>query len=272
MKDDVLNILRNEDKSLDVYDIQHKLNITDTNSLEELLKVLNELEDENIIYHTKKDRYMLIENSHLRKGIMRVNKKGFGFVELDGLADDIYIDQDNMNGAIHDDEVLVEITSKMNIDRLEGRVLKIIKRNVEQYIGEINFDENGLGHLKLDGDKIKLDIEINKEDSLNAVDGHKVVVELTKKISNYRFKGKVCKIIGHKHDPGVDILSIVYKYKFDVDFPEEVKEEVQNIPMEVLPEEKEGRKDLTGEEIFTIDGDDTRDIDDAISIEKMTML
>ena len=138
MKDDVLNILRNEDKSLDAYDIQHKLNITDTNSLEELLKVLNELEDENIIYHTKKDRYMLIENSHLRKGIMRVNKKGFGFVELDGLADDIYIDQDNMNGAIHDDEVLVEITSKMNIDRLEGRVLKIIKRTVEQYMKALN--------------------------------------------------------------------------------------------------------------------------------------
>ena len=269
MKDDILNILRNDDKSLDVYDIQNRLNIKDAESLGELLKVLNELEQENVIYHTKKDKYMLIENSHLRKGIMRVNKKGFGFVEVDGIADDIYIDQDNMNGAIHDDEVLVEITSKMNIDRLEGRVLKIIKRNVEQYIGEINFDNKGLGHLKLDGDKIKLDIEINKEDSLNAVDGHKVVVELTKKISNYRFKGKVCKIIGHKHDPGVDILSTVYKYKFDVDFPEEVKEEVQNIPMEVLPEEKEGRRDLTGEEIFTIDGDDTRDIDDAISIEKM---
>ena len=92
--------------------------------------------------------------------------------------------------------------------------IKIIKRNVEQYIGEINFDENGLGHLKLDGDKIKLDIEINKEDSLNAVDGNKVVVELTKKINNYKFKGKVCKILGHKHDPGVDILSVVYKLLF----------------------------------------------------------
>lgn len=269
MKDDIINILKNSGKPLDAIELKDLLNLSNDKDLEELLKVLLELEEDNTIYHTKKDKYMLIEDSHLKKGLLRVNKKGFGFVEVDNQDADIYIDQDNMNGAIDEDIVLVEITSKMNIDRLEGRILKVLKRQIEQYIGEINFDQSGLGHLKLDGDKINLDIEIHKEDSLNSVDGHKVVVELTEKLDKTRYKGKVTKILGHKHDPGVDILSLIYKYKFDVEFPEEVKEEVKSMKMEVTEEDKVGRTDLTKEMIFTIDGDDTRDIDDAISIEKL---
>ena len=269
MKDDIINILKNNDKPLDAIEIKDALNLTHEKDLEELLKALFELEEDTILYHTKKDKYMLIENSHLKKGLLRVNKKGFGFVEVSSSDEEIYIDQDNINGAIDDDIVLVEITSKMNIDRLEGRILKVIKRQIEQYIGEINFDQSGLGHLKLDGDKINLDIEIDKEDSLNSVDGHKVVVELGKQLDKSKYKGKVIKILGHKHDPGVDILSLIYKYKFDVEFPEEVQEEVKTMKMEVTEEEKIGRTDLTNEMIFTIDGDDTRDIDDAISIEKM---
>ena len=268
MKDDILNILKNSDKALDVYEIQNALGVNDASKTGEFLKDLHDLEDETVIYHTKKDKYMLIEDSHLRKGIMRANKKGFGFVEVDNLEEDIFVDALNMNGAIHDDVVLVEITSKMNIDRLEGRVLKIIERKVDQYIGEINFKGN-TGYITLDDKKINLEIEIDKEDSLNAVDGHKVIVELGKKLGNTKYKGVVTKIIGHKHDPGVDILSIIYKYKFDVEFPLEVQDEVSSMSMEVSPAEKEGRRDLTNEMIFTIDGDDTRDIDDAISIEKL---
>ena len=268
MKDDILNILKNSDKALDVYEIQNALGVNDASKTGEFLKDLHDLEDETVIYHTKKDKYMLIEDSHLRKGIMRANKKGFGFVEVDNLEEDIFVDALNMNGAIHDDVVLVEITSKMNIDRLEGRVLKIIERKVDQYIGEINFKGN-TGYITLDDKKINLEIEVDKEDSLNAVDGHKVIVELGKKLGNTKYKGVVTKIIGHKHDPGVDILSIIYKYKFDVEFPLEVQDEVSSMSMEVSPAEKEGRRDLTNEMIFTIDGDDTRDIDDAISIEKL---
>ena len=192
------------------------------------------------------------------------------FMNYSGIhSDDVYVAADNMNGAIHDDIVLVEITSKMTLDRLEGRVLKIIKRQVQRYIGEITFDEKGKGHIKLDDNKIKLNIEIPKDKALNAVDGHKVVVELVKKLNNnLKYEGKVLEIIGHKNDPGVDILSIIYKYNINTVFPDEVKEEVSNINMEVLPEELKGRRDLRDQVIFTIDGDDTKDIDDAISIEK----
>ena len=269
MRDDILNILKNSDRALDIYDLQDMLHINDVNQAKELSDELRKLEDEVIVYHSNKDKYMMLEKSHLRKGVMRTNKKGFGFVEIENMDDDVYVAADNMNGAIHDDIVLVEITSKMTLDRLEGRVLKIIKRQVQRYIGEITFDEKGKGHIKLDDNKVKLNIEIPKDKTLNAVDGHKVVVELVKKLNNnLKYEGKVLEIIGHKNDPGVDILSIIYKYNINTVFPDDVKEEVSNINMEVLPEELKGRRDLREQVIFTIDGDDTKDIDDAISIEK----
>lgn len=269
MRDDILNILKNSDRALDIYELQDMLHINDVNQAKELSDELRKLEDEVVVYHSNKNKYMMLEKSHLRKGVMRTNKKGFGFVEIENMDDDVYVAADNMNGAIHDDIVLVEITSKMTLDRLEGRVLKIIKRQVQRYIGEITFDEKGKGHIKLDDNKIKLNIEIPKDKALNAVDGHKVVVELVKKLNNnLKYEGKVLEIIGHKNDPGVDILSIIYKYNINTVFPDEVKEEVSNINMEVLPEELKGRRDLRDQVIFTIDGDDTKDIDDAISIEK----
>lgn len=269
MRDDILNILKNSDKALDIYELHDMLHINTVEGAKELSDELRKLTDEVVVYHSNKDKYMMLEKSHLRKGVMRTNKKGFGFVEVENMDDDIYVAQDNMNGAIHDDIVLVEITSKMNLDRLEGRILKVIKRQVQRYIGEITFDAKGKGHIKLDDNKIKLNIEIPKDKTLNAVDGHKVVVELVKKLNNnLKYEGKVVEIIGHKNDPGVDILSIIYKYNINTVFPDDVKEEVANINMEVLPEEYHGRRDLRDQMIFTIDGDDTKDIDDAISIEK----
>ncbi len=269
MKEKIINLLKTEQKALSIYDIQNKLSLTSLEEIKEMTDTLRVLEDDVIIYHTNKDRYMLLEDSHLKKGVIKVNKKGFGFVIVDDLKDDIYISEENMNGAIHDDTVLVEVTSKLNIERIEGRVLKIIKRKQDKYIGEY-YEKNKKGHLLLDDKKIKLNIEIPKEKSLNAVDGHKVVVKLNKKINNNtKYEGEVIEILGHKNDPGVDILSIVYKYNIPTTFPDEVKEQVKSIPMEVTEEEIRGRKDLREEMIFTIDGDDTKDIDDAVSIKKL---
>ncbi len=268
MREDIISVLTNSEKALDVFELQDALGIKSVEDTKALAEELEKLEDEVIIYHTNKDKYMLLENSHLRKGIMRANKKGFGFVEVDNLTEDVYVSSEDMNGAIHDDIVLVEITSKMTLDKLEGRVLKIIERRVQRYIGEITFDGD-IGHLKLDDSKINLDITIPRDKSLNAVDGHKVVVELAKKIDDNKYEGEVVDIIGHKNDPGVDILSIIYKYNINVDFPEEVKEEVKTIPMKVTDNDMPNRKDLRDMEIFTIDGDDTKDIDDAISIKKL---
>ena len=269
MREDIIRVLKSSDKALTIYELQDKLAIDTVEETTIFSEELRKLVDDVVVYHSNKDKYMMLENSHLRKGVMRANKKGFGFVEVEDLHDDVYVAQDNMNGAIHDDIVLVEITSKMTLDRLEGRILKVLKRQVERYIGEITFDAKGKGHLELDDKKVKLNIEIPKNKALNAVDGHKVVVELVKRLNNNtKYEGKVVEVIGHKNDPGVDILSIIYKYNINTVFPDDVKEEVKSINMEVLPEEMEGRRDLRDMEIFTIDGADTKDIDDAISIEK----
>ena len=269
MKDDIINVLKNCDRAVDIYELQDLLDIKTVDDTKLLGDNLRELEDEVVIYRSNKNKYMMLDKSHLRKGILRANKKGFGFVEVEGLDDDVYVASDNMNGAINDDIVLVEITSKMNLDRLEGRILRIVERRINRYIGLISFDKKGIGHIKLDDNKIKLDIEIPKDKTLNAVDGHKVVVELGKKIKDNKYNGEVVEIIGHINDPGVDILSIIYKYNINIDFPEDVKKEVSEMPMEVRDFELKGRRDLRDEMIFTIDGDDTKDIDDAISIEKL---
>ena len=271
MRDAILKVLVNSERALSVYELCDALNINTVEETKQLNEELRKLEEDATIYHSNKNKYLTLEKSHLRKGVMRTNKKGFGFVEVDGMDDDIFVAAENMNGAIHDDLVLVEITSKMNLDRLEGRILKIIKRQIVSYIGEINFDNKDVGHITLDDNKIKLKIEVPRNQAMNAVDGHKVVVVLTKKINNAgRYEGKVVNIIGHKNDPGVDILSIVYKYNINTEFPDDVKEEVKHLNSEVHPEEMEGRRDLREMEIFTIDGDDTKDIDDAISIQKFT--
>lgn len=267
MKDKIVGILKDSDKALTIYDLEDKLHLLDVDELQELQTCLSELEKDAVIYHSNKDKYMMLEDSHLKRGIMRANKKGFGFVDIDDSDVDVYISEEHMNGALHDDIVLVEITSKKGIDRLEGRVVKIINREKDTYVGEINF-EGDTGIVSLDDNKLKIKVQIPRDKSMNAVDGHKVVVRLGKRIDNSRFMGEVVEIIGHKNDPGIDILSIVKKYNIETDFPDDVKEQLKNIPSEVSEEECKNRRDLRNEMIFTIDGDDTKDIDDAVSIHR----
>ena len=267
MEDQIVAILKEAGKAMTIFELEEKLGTKGEVPLEELTKILYDLEQKALIYHTNKDKYMILEDSHLKKGIMHANKRGFGFVDIEGENQDIYISKENVNGALHGDFVLVEVTSKKNIDRQEGRILRVLKRSSNRFVGEISF-QNGVGIVKLDDDKILMDVVVQKENTMHAVDGHKVVVEIIKRISNQQSEGRVVDIIGHKNDPGVDILSIVYKYGIDTEFSEEVKEEVRKIPDTVLDEEYEGRRDLREEEIFTIDGDDTKDIDDAISLKE----
>lgn len=267
MKEKVLEVL-NQNDALSMEEIADFIGATSVTSLQELIKVLNELEKEYIVYHSNKDKYLLMEKSHLKKGILRANRKGFGFVEVEGEEDDIYISRDHMNGAIHGDEVLVELITKKGIDRKEGRILRIVKRELSTLVGEIYF-KNKKGYLIPDDKKVKVKIEIDPKDAVGVVDGHKVLVEMGSRITNDRYRGRVLKILGHKNDPGVDILSIVYKYKINPNFSDETIEQLKSIPDSVQEEETVGRHDLRDQVIFTIDGDDTKDIDDAISARRL---
>ena len=263
MKEKVLKVLGQEKRGFSVQEIFDRLGLEDTKDFTELLKSLNELEDTLQIYHTKHDNYMLFQNCHLKMGTLLVNKKGFGFVDVDG-DEDIYISENNMNHAIHKDRVIVEIISPKG-KPLEGKIIKIVDRKFQNMVGEFYYDKN-IPKVRLDDEKIKIEIEIEKEYTLGAMDGHKVLVKVTKKLKDNQYKGQVLKILGHKNDPGVDILSIAYAHEINDIFSDEVMAEVDQIPNEVLKGEYEGRKDLRDEEIFTIDGADTKDIDDAISI------
>ncbi len=264
MKDSILEILKNSDKALSVYEIEDKLGINDVDGMKALLKDLNDLEDNLSIYRTNKNNYMLFNNSHLKVGKMIGNKKGYGFVDIEG-DEDVFVAAVNMNGAIHGDQVIVEITSKKGLD-LEGRIVKIVDRKFKQMVGEFYYD-HGVPKVKLDEEKVHIDIVIDKDKTLGAMDGHKVLVKICQKLNGNTYRGQVMRILGHKNDPGVDILSIVGKYGINDVFSDEVMAEVDKLPNEVSLEEMNGRRDLRDVEIFTIDGDDTKDIDDAISIE-----
>ena len=266
MKNLIIDILKNNDKALTANEICELLGYNDVDHLKEVLQVLNELESEYTVYHTNKDKYMLFANSHLKIGKLLSTSKDFAFVDIDG-DEDVFVHSSNLNGAIHSDKVIVEITSKAGL-KLEGRIVKVVDRSLDNVVGEIVIVD-GKTHLKLDEKKFKIDVVI-KEDKLNgAQEGHKVLAKVTNRIDKTTYKGEVLKIIGHKNDPGVDILSIVYKYGINDTFSDKVLEELKSIPDSVLEEEKTGRRDLTDHMIFTIDGDDTKDIDDAIEVEKL---
>lgn len=268
MKDRILNILEDSDKALSIDELDSALNLNTIEETREFSDALRELEDSYEIYRSNKNRYMLLENSNLRKGILRMNKKGFGFVEVSGEEEDIFVAPDNINKALNNDTVIVEILNKNSGEKREGRIVKTLERDLSTIVGEIYFKKDK-GYIIPDDKKLDIQLEIDRDKSHGAVDGHKVAVKILRNITRNRYKGEVVRIIGHKNDPGVDILSIVCKYEINDTFPEEVIEELDSIPEEVREQDKKGRKDLTDVTIFTIDGDDTKDIDDAISIEKL---
>lgn len=263
MRDEILEYLSKDEKAKTLIDINDFLHFKSSDDLEKLQKELDILIKEGIVHQTKKDKYLLMKYcKSLRTGKLEIAKNGYGFLIQD--TEDIFVSKENLNGAINDDVVLVDIFTKNGKE--EGKVLKILDRKIKNVIGEIEF-KNNIPTIILD-DK-KLDIDIFLENNFaNLVDGHKVLVELTRQVGDKRFIGVVKKIIGHKNDPDIDILSIAYKYEIELEFSDESKKELESIPDHVLDSDKYGRIDLTNEIIFTIDGDDTKDIDDAISIKK----
>ena len=262
MKDDIIKVLDSIYEAKTVLEINDMLHLNTPEELKDLQDVLQELVDEYIVYNTKKDKYILLKNcTNLKIGKLSLNKKGFGFIIIPQ-EEDIYIDKDNINGAIDEDIVLCEIIDK-GIKR-EGRIIRIIKRELNNLVGTVIIKKDKF-YLDLDDDKKNVEIQLNNTN--NVVEGHKVYVKITKELTKNKYIGDVVAIIGHKDDPGVDILSIAYKYGIIPEFGEEVEKELEGIPNEVDKNELENRTNLTSKQIFTIDGADTKDIDDAISLE-----
>ena len=265
MKEQVLETLKKEYDAKTLLQINDLMGFETSEELKDLQDVLEELVKDYVVYKTKKDKYILLANCpSLKIGKYQANKKGFGFVLLNK-ENDLYISGENSNGAIDGDIVLAEVLNKGI--KPEGHIIKIIERNLHNLVGEIVSFKKGLG-LKLDDERLDLNIKLDKKSLQGCVVGHKVLVKLTKEIGRKKYLGEVIKILGHKDDPGTDILSIAYKYDIEPDFSEETKEELLSLPEEVSPADLIGRRNLTDKMIFTIDGAHTKDIDDAISLEK----
>lgn len=265
MKEQILALMDNVHEAKEAIEINDMLGLRTVEEYKELQKCLDELVDSYVMFYTKKEKYILLKNCpSLKIGKLSLNKKGFGFVLLDK-EPDLYIDKSNINGAVHDDIVLCEVLTRAM--QKEGRVIKVIKRDLKNLVGEIIVKHNKF-YLDLDDDKKDIEIVLDKESTYHCVEGQKVTVEVVKQVSSKKYIAKVLKVLGHKDDPGVDILSIAYKYGINEDFGSEVERELLDIPSEVSLSDLEGRTDLTDDMIFTIDGDDTKDIDDAISLTK----
>ncbi|MDD3048802.1 MAG: ribonuclease R [Bacilli bacterium] len=268
MREEILEIINQGKKSLTIQEILDKLvekQIMNNNSVENLQILANELkemEKSAQVQQTREQKYKIFNDKFLRSGKLVVNKRGFGFLLLDN-EDDIKIDAVNMNEARHNDYVLVEL-----LPNHEGRVIRVLDREAGQLVGEY-YIKDGAGHIKLDDQRYKIDIEIDLTESKGAVDGHKVLVKIKEELGHNRCKGEVLRVIGYKDDPGVDILSIVYEHNIPTEFSSEVEEQVEKIPYEVPEEVSSKRRDLRNETIFTIDGDDAKDFDDAVSIKKL---
>ena len=266
MKEKILEILKEETKGQNINEINNKLHLRGMEEITELEDNLKELVTEGVLHMSKNREYMLMNNTKsLKVGKLRINKNGNGFVECE--PEDIFVHSNDLNGAINGDFVEVEIKTRLNDPEPEGYIRNILKRDLKNVVGEMVKDKKTLA-FKPDDEKLNIAVKLTKESMKGCVEGHKVIISIIKEIGNRTFLGKVEKIIGHKNDPGVDILTIAAKHSIETEFSEEVKRELKNIPDEVCENDLIGRTDLTKEMIFTIDGDDTKDIDDAISVKR----
>lgn len=266
----ILALMKQEDyQPLTVSEFEDKLEMIEASEFKALVKTLVKMEAMGKIARAADNTYGLPEQMNQMRGRFIGHAKGFGFVvpEQEGM-NDVFIPPTEINGAINGDTVLIKLARQSSGDRQEGTILKVIERKQTSFVGTFQ-DNRGYGFVILDDKKLPFDIFVAKGDTLGAMDGHKVVVEVKEWATGERsVSGYITKILGHKNDPGVDILSIIYKYGITIDFPQEVMNEANAILDTVQPNEYEGRRDLRDQTIVTIDGADAKDLDDAVTVTK----
>lgn len=268
MRENILNLLEGEFSALDLMTINDKLGLTSVDDLTTLEYELDLLVKDQIVYLTNKNRYILYSKCpDFKKGKMQINKSGNGFLVLDD-EEDIFIDRDNVGFALDGDIVLVKITEDKGKKR-EGMVIKVLKRDINNIVGQIKSDGTSL-YFEPDDKKLKITLTVDANSLKSCVEGEIVVVSLVEDLGKNRYIGEVSRHICHKDDPAGDILTIAANYEIYSDFPEDALKQAEELPDELdsdtLKKELTYRRDLRDDKIFTIDGVDTKDIDDAVSI------
>ncbi len=257
-------------KPLTVQELEEAFGIQDSGDFKEFVKALVRMEEKGVVVRTRSNRYGLPQKMNLIRGKLTGHAKGFAFVIPDEPGmDDIFIPPTETNNAMHGDTVLVRVTSESSGQRREGSIIRIIERGIQQIVGTYVESKN-FGFVIPDDKKFASDIFIPKAASKGAVEGHKVVVKLvTYPEGRKSAEGEVITILGHKNDPGVDILSIIHKHGLPMEFPDEVLQQATAVPDTIDESELANRRDLRNEVIVTIDGADAKDLDDAVTVTKL---
>lgn len=265
MKEEILNLLEDQTYTKRRIDeLAKHFHMTDTEDYIQFMKLVNSMEEEGLIIRNRTNDYYLIQQLHFYRGVISFNKKGFAFVKVDEDRE-FYIHETNTKDAFDGDFVLIEKVPSLG-NKEEGRVSRVLKREQSRYVGELKKGKRDF-YVEVDDAKFNKPIFVDKAHMHGAVLGHKVVVEI--KVYKPQLKGNIVKVIGHRNDPGVDILSIVHAHDVDIEFPEEVYQQIDAIGEDINPSDIKNRVDLRNEIIVTIDGDDAKDLDDAISLKKL---
>ena len=236
---------------------------------DEFVEILNELVEEGSIEVSKRGKYMPPSVKTV-KGTFSCTSKGFGFVTVEGEDDDYYIHEKNMNGAFHEDTVLMQVLDDHPTSgrRKEGKIIKILERGIKTVVGTLQKNQN-FGFVIPDNLRFDSDIFVSKSQCKNLTSGFKVMVEITDYGDARRSpEGKIIEVLGHKDDPRVDILSIVKAYGIPTQFEDDVKQQVDTIPSQIKASDYKDRMDIRDWPMVTIDGEDAKDLDDAITLSR----
>lgn len=235
---------------------------------EEFKCILNELLSEGKLMITRRGKYQKAE-ANVLTGTFLGNMKGFGFVEVEGAEEDFFVSEKDTLGAFHKDTVEIVPIPSRGGRRKEAKVIRIVAHDIITLVGTYDsVPGKGYGFVIPDNQKLSSDIFVSKENAKGAVSGHKVVVEIMDYGNGRKSpEGRITEIIGHINDPGVDIMSIVKGFELPVEFSERVMNQVENVAKPVSAGDVQGRLDLRGLQMVTIDGEDAKDLDDAVSLE-----
>lgn len=269
-RQEILKFMRDEAyKPLTIEELLDSFEISNQEK-NKFIEVLDEMEQDGKIVKTRRGRYGLPERMNLVVGRLERHKKGFGFlIPDDPEHEDVYINAGNINGAMHNDHIIVRLKGTKDKKRLSGEVIRILERDNKTIVGDFEASQN-FGFVVPDNSHIYYDVFIPKEEINGASQGQKVVVKITRWPEKRRNpEGKVIEILGDRGDPGVDIEAIIRKLDLPKEFPPEVRDYVAKISEDIPEDEVQRRRDLRELKMVTIDGEDAKDFDDAVSIERL---
>lgn len=261
--------LNSPQKKLNYKQVSSVLNIKDSTSRKNIISILEELSGSGVLKKEDLGKYQLKSKVGLISGRVDMTKHGYGYIISDGLSDDVFVSLKNLNTALDGDIVKVAIYAKKKISRMEGEVVEIVKRNKTQFAGTIEINRN-ISFLIPDSHKMVFDIFIPKEDLNGAVHGQKVIVEITEWYNNSKNPtGKVVEILGMPGENEVEMHSILAEFGLPAKFSKDTLKEVDKIKSEISNYDYSTRRDFRDIVTFTIDPEDAKDFDDALSIKEL---